>query len=296
MTDIIDSLSHISARYDAVFCDLWGCLHNGQTPFPAAVAALQAFRAQGGKVVLLTNSPRPQSSVIRQLDGLGVPHDCYDIVVSSGDAAQYALVTGAVGRRVYHLGPERDAVLFTDFSDDLRDTLTREAPISRVPLDQAEGIVVTGLMDDRTETPEDYRATLLFCKNNFLPMLCANPDIIVDVGDQRVYCAGAIAQAYDQMGGKSLYFGKPHPPIYDLARRRLAAICAETDPQILCIGDGIATDVQGAVAEGLDVLFVTGGLAADQFGDDVSNPNKGLLDVWLNARELSASFAIGYLR
>lgn len=296
MTDIIDSLSHISGRYDAVFCDLWGCLHNGQTPFPAAVAALQAFRARGGKVVLLTNSPRPQSSVIRQLDGLGVPHDCYDIVVSSGDAAQYALITGAIGRRVFHLGPERDAVLFTDFSDDLRDTLTREAPISRVPLDQAEGIVVTGLMDDRTETPEDYHATLLFCKNNLLPMLCANPDIIVDVGDQRVYCAGAIAQAYDQMGGKSLYFGKPHPPIYDLARRRLAAICAETDPQILCIGDGIATDVQGAVAEGLDVLFVTGGLAADQFGDDVSNPNKGLLDGWLNARELSARFAIGYLR
>ncbi len=296
MTDIIAALSQISGRYDAVFCDLWGCLHNGKTPFPAAVAALQAFRAQGGKVVLLTNSPRPQSSVIKQLDGLGVPHDCYDIVVSSGDAAQYALITGAVGRRVYHLGPDRDAVFFTDFSDDLRDTLAREAPITRVPLDQAEGIVVTGLMDDRTETPENYRATLLYCKNKGLPMLCANPDIIVDVGHQRIYCAGAIAQAYDQMGGKSLYFGKPHPPIYDLARRRLATICTEDDPQILCIGDGIATDVQGAVAEGLDVLFVTGGLAADQFGDDISNPNKALLSAWLEEKQLSASFAIGYLR
>lgn len=296
MTEIIANLAQISGRYDAVFCDLWGCLHDGQTPFPAAVAALRAFKAAGGTVVLLTNSPRPQPSIVTQLDSIGVPHDAYDIIVSSGDAAQYALITGAVGRRVYHLGPDRDGSFFTDIPDDLQDTLAREAPILRVPLAEAEGIVATGLRDDRTETPEDYRATLLFAKNKGLKMLCANPDILVDVGDQRIFCAGAIAQAYDRMGGQSLYFGKPHPPIYDLARRRLATISAVADPQILCIGDGIATDVQGAVAEGLDVVFVTGGLAADQFGADRANPDMGLLEAWLGAKQLSPTFSIGHLR
>ncbi|MES2665817.1 MAG: TIGR01459 family HAD-type hydrolase [Pseudomonadota bacterium] len=296
MTEIITTLAQISGRYDALFCDLWGCLHNGETAFPAAVAALQAFRATGGKVVLLTNSPRPQSSVVKQLDAIGVPHDAYDMIVSSGDAAQYALITGAAGRLVYHIGPDRDGSFFSDFSDDLKDILATQPPILRVPLAQADGIVCTGLVDDRTETPDDYRAVLLHAKNNGLKMLCANPDIIVDVGHQRVFCAGAIAQAYDQMGGQSLYFGKPHPPIYDLARRRLAAMTGQADLQILCIGDGIATDVQGAVGEGLDVVFVTGGLAADQFGADSANPDKALLDGWLTERQMSPTFSIGYLK
>ena len=296
MTQIIASLAKIPTRYDAVFCDLWGCLHNGKSPFPAAVAALQDFRKKGGRVVLLTNAPRPKPSIVNQLDAMGLPRDAWDEVVTSGDAAQYALITGAVGRRVFHIGALKDEPFFTTFADDLRVTVAAEAPIERTTLDQAEGIVCTGLADDLTETPEDYRAALLFSKTMDLPMLCANPDIVVDYGDKRLYCAGALAQAYEAMGGRVFYFGKPHPPIYDLARRRLAALTGNEDVQILCIGDGIATDIQGGQSEGIDTLFITGGIAADQFGANISNPNKDLLENWLAEKQISATFAMGQLR
>jgi len=296
MTEIIRSLADLTGRYDAVFCDLWGCLHNGQTAFPAAVAALQGFRGTGGKVVLVTNAPRPKSSVVKQLDALGVPRDAWDIVVTSGDAAQMGMVSGAVGRRVHHIGAPKDEPFFTDFAEDVAAYARTQPAIERVALNDAEGIVCTGLNDDLDETPDDYRAQLLMGKTLGLPMLCANPDIVVDLGDKRMYCAGALAQAYEQMGGQTLYFGKPHPPIYDLARRRLAEAGASADPQILCIGDGIATDVQGGIAEGLDTLFITGGLEAAQFGPDVENPEAARLDGWLSARQLSPTFAMGRLR
>lgn len=297
MTRILDTLSQVAADFDVLYCDLWGCLHDGKRPFPDAVAALRAFRAKGGVVLLLTNAPRPKPSVVSQLDRIGVPRDSYDEVVSSGDAAQYALITGAVGRRVHHIGPDKDKVFFTDLSDDLRPIAATEPPISLVPLQDAEGLVVTGLFDDLTETPADYRATLLLAKTKGLPLLCANPDIIVDFGDKRLYCAGAIAQAYDAMGGHSLYFGKPHPPIYDLARRRLAALPGSPDdPQILAIGDGITTDVQGAMGENLDVIFVTGGISGDAFGPDLDSPSKDLLQSWLDDRQMAPTYSLGRLR
>lgn len=295
MTEIIASLSQISDRYDAVLCDLWGCLHNGKTPFPAAVAALQAFRAKGGRVILLTNAPRPNMSIIKQLDGMFVPRDAWDEVVSSGDASQYAMLSGAVGARVHFIGALKDEPFFTDFADD-QQSLATQTVIERVALKDATGIVCTGLADDLTETPEDYRATLLMGKTLDLPMLCANPDIIVDMGDKRLYCAGALAAAYEEMGGTALYFGKPHPAIYDLARRRLAAMGVKDDAGILCIGDGIGTDVQGAMSEGLDVLFVTGGIAAAEFGADSANPDKDLLESWLTEQMQSPTFSIGHLR
>ncbi len=297
MTQIIGALSEVSDRYSAVFCDLWGCLHDGKASFPAAVAALQSFRAKGGTVVLVTNSPRPKPSVMVQLDGLGIPRDCYDEVASSGDAAQYGLITGAVGRRVHHIGPPKDDVFFSTFAEDLVAVQKSEAAVTRVPLDQAEGLVVTGPLDDANDKPEDYRATFLYAKTKGLKLLCANPDITVHFGDQLLYCAGALAQLYDEMGGTSLYFGKPHPPIYDLARRRLAALKDRVpDDEILCIGDGIGTDVQGGMGEGLDTLFITSGLARDAFGTDLANPDKGLLGAWLAERQTDATFTIGALR
>lgn len=291
MTQIISALSEIADQYDALFCDLWGCVHNGVAPFPAAITALQSFRAQGGKVILLTNAPRPKSSVISQLDRMGLPKDCYDDVATSGDAAQAAMLNGAVGTRVYHIGAVKDEPFFRDFEPDIAD-LAAANPITRVPLDQAQGIVCTGLKDDLTETPDDYRAVLLYAKQKDLKLLCANPDIVVDMGEKRVWCAGGIAQAYENMGGTALYYGKPHPPVYDLARRRLGM----DDPRILCVGDGIFTDVQGGIAEGLDTLFITGGLAADQFGPDENNPSDPLLQSWLKQHQLSPTWAIGKLR
>ena len=296
MTEIISTLADVGPRYDAVFCDLWGCLHNGKTPFPAAVSALQAFRAGGGTVILLTNAPRPKPSVVAQLDRMGVPRDAWDEVVTSGDAAQYALLSGAVGRKVYFIGAGKDEPFFTTFAPDLAQYASTQPPIQRVPLDQAEGIVCTGLRDDLTETPANYRAELLMGKTLGLPMLCANPDIVVDMGDKRLWCAGALAQAYVDMGGTALYFGKPHPPIYDLARQRLAALRPGGDPQILCIGDGINTDVQGGIGEGLDTLFITGGIDAAAFGLDSDHPDKALLESWLDTRQMSPTFAMGHLR
>ena len=296
MTEILRALADLSGRYDAVFCDLWGCLHNGQAPFAAAVAALQGFRQNGGRVVLLTNAPRPKSSVIRQLDAMGAPRDCWDVVVTSGDAAQMGMLSGAVGRKVHHIGAVKDEAFFTDFADDLAAYARTQPQIERVALKDAEGVVCTGLADDLTETPDDYRAALLLAKTMGLPMLCANPDIVVDMGERRLYCAGALAKAYEAMGGTALYFGKPHPPIYDLARRRLGEVMGHSDPQIICIGDGIGTDIQGGMAEGLDTLFITGGLAADQFGADVANPDEAMLSAWLDEKMLSPTYSIGFLR
>ncbi|MFN6977552.1 MAG: TIGR01459 family HAD-type hydrolase, partial [Gemmobacter sp.] len=278
-------------RYEAVYCDLWGCLHDGRAAFPEAVAALRAFRAGGGRVVLVTNSPRPRPAVLRQLARLGVPDDCWDDVATSGDAAQAALAAGAVGRRVWHLGPETDVSFFTDTAEDIAG-LDR---IERTRFEDAEGIVCTGLFDDAAETPEDYRGRLMLAKQRGLPMLCANPDIVVDFGDRRVWCAGALAEFYVELGGQAFWFGKPHPPIYDLAARRLERLAGgPVEPgRILAIGDGVATDVAGAAGEGIDALFVTGGLAAGDLG---AAPEGAAVSAWLAGRNAAPRYAIHRLR
>ena len=292
MTEIISSLAQIAHRYRAVFCDLWGCLHDGKTPFPAAVAALQAFRAQGGVVVLMTNAPRPFGSVAAQLAGIGAPRDCYDLIISSGDAAQPALVTGAVGRRVAFIGADKDMPFFTDLPPALQGHTAPDI----VPMAEAEGVVCTGLRDDLTETPEDYRAELALAKARGLTMLCANPDIVVDMGETRLWCAGALARDYAARGGEVLYFGKPHPPIYDMARRVLADRFEPIgNDEILCIGDGPWTDVLGGQSEGIDTLFITGGIAAPHFGPDAAHPDTALLEAWLQAEGLAPTYAMAHL-
>jgi len=294
MTEIVETLDAVSGRYTALFCDLWGCLHDGVTVFPEAAAALQRYRRGGGRVVLVTNSPRPEPQVAQQLDTLGCPRDAWDAIATSGDSAQAALMRGVVGRKVFHLGPERDHAFF----DDLPAGMSRTVEL--VPIEEAEGIACTGLVDDATETPDDYRAQLLFAKHRGLKLLCANPDIVVDRGDERVFCAGALAALYVEMGGQSLYFGKPHPPIYDLARRRLSDVAEVADADILAIGDGPGTDMAGAMGEGLDFLFVTGGLAAEDTGtvrrDDRARPDPTRLSSYLKSLRLSPAYAIGMLR
>ncbi|SDE86853.1 HAD-superfamily class IIA hydrolase, TIGR01459 [Paracoccus isoporae] len=288
MTRIIGALDEIGANYDVLFCDLWGCVHNGIEAYPAAVAALQRFRRGGGQVCLMTNAPRPAPQVESSFDRLGIPADAYDTIVTSGDAAQDALFAGAVGRRVWHLGPAKDDAFF-DPPPEWADA----DPIARVELEDAEGIVCTGPFNEDEEAPEDYRASLMIAREMGLKLLCANPDIVVDLGERRIYCAGAIAEFYQQLGGESLYFGKPHPPIYDLARRRLSL---KPDARVLVIGDGIKTDIAGAQGEGLDSIFITGGLAAEHMGADVENPDHRLLTDWLSPQMLQPSYAMGRLR
>ncbi|WP_299838213.1 TIGR01459 family HAD-type hydrolase [uncultured Paracoccus sp.] len=289
MVPIINSLSEIGQGYDALYCDLWGCLHNGKQPYPAAVAALQAYRRGGGKVCLMTNAPRPNPYVRAQLDRMGVPQDAYDIIVSSGDCAQDAMFAGAVGRKVWFIGTEKDEGFFSDIPAAWQDA----PPITRVPLEEAEGIVCTGPFDELNEVPDDYRGRLMLARERGLKLLCANPDVVVDMGETRIYCAGALADLYQEIGGTSLYFGKPYPPIYDRARQMLDL---GDDARVLAIGDGINTDIKGAVEEGIDSLFVTGGLAASALGDDVENPDPVLLQEWLAMHQLTPTYAIGRLR
>ena len=288
MTEIIESLDEVAGAYRALFVDLWGCLHDGVRALPPAVAALQRFRAGGGRVVLLTNAPRPRAEVAKQIAGLGVPDDAWDVIVTSGDAARVALFRGAVGSRVWHIGEARDEGFFVPPR-----IVDRPAEISRVPLDEAEGIACTGPFDPHAP-PETLRGELLLAKTRGLPMLCANPDIVVDRGESREYCAGAIARLYEEMGGHALYFGKPHPPIYDLARTRLGAIGPVADDAILCIGDGLHTDIAGASGEGLDALFVTGGLEREATGT-TRQPDPSALARVLDTARLSPRYAIGAL-
>jgi HAD superfamily hydrolase (TIGR01459 family) len=290
MTEIVQSLAEIAPRYDAVFCDLWGCLHNGHVAYPAAVAALRAFRAGGGIVVLLTNAPRPWREVAKQIAGMEVPEDCWDLIATSGDSARLALYQGAVGRKVYFIGKPYDLSFFHPLH-----IIDNPVEITRVPLKEAEGIVCCGPLDPHAD-PAVYRPDFLLAKQMGLKLLCANPDVVVDRGEVREWCAGALAKLYEEMGGESLYFGKPHAPVYDLARRRMAKIRPVDDAGILCIGDGIHTDIQGGIAEGLDTLFITGGLQATDFGPDVENPDPEKLRASLEAERLSPTFAIGRLR
>ncbi|WP_299368932.1 TIGR01459 family HAD-type hydrolase [uncultured Tateyamaria sp.] len=290
MTQIVSSLAEISDRYDALFVDLWGCVHNGVHALPEAVAALQAYRAKGGKVVLVTNSPRPRAGVTKQLVHFGVPDDAWDTIATSGDSARAAMFRGVVGSRVYFIGQPGEEKFFEPIG-----VIKEPIDVEMVPLEQAEGIVCTGPRDPMAD-PDTMRPEFLMAKQLGLKLLCANPDIVVDRGEVREWCAGALAQLYTEMGGESLYFGKPHPPIYDLARRRLFELGVDVpDSGILAIGDGVLTDIAGAMGEDIDSLFISGGLAAEETKTS-HQPDADALNAYLQKEMSAPTFTIGHLR
>ena len=290
MTQIITTLAEISDRYDALFCDLWGCVHDGLTPFAEAIAAMQTFRLKGGTVMLVTNAPRPHEPVRRQLESIGVPEDAYDGIATSGDSARAAMFRGAVGENVYFIGQPQDQVFFSPL-----ELIENPVTITQVPVEEADGIICCGPFDSLADL-EVMRPQFLLAKNKGLKLLCANPDIVVDRGDTREWCAGALAQLYTELGGESLYFGKPHPPIYDLARRRLDALGKSIpDHRILCVGDGVLTDIDGALGEELDSLFITGGLAARETKTE-NQPDPRALEAYLANAMMQPTYSIGKLR
>lgn len=290
MTQIISALSEISERYEALFVDLWGCVHNGVTAFPEAVTALQDYRAKGGIVVLVTNAPRSRHEVAKQLVRFGVPEDAYDDIATSGDSGRSAMFQGAVGSKVWFIGQPHDQPFFAPLS-----LIADPVTIEQVDLDEAEGIICCGPFDPHAD-PSVMRPQFLLAKQKGLKLLCANPDLVVDRGETREWCAGALAQLYTEMGGDSLYFGKPHPPIYDLARRRLAALKPDIpDLSILAIGDGPHTDILGAMGEDFDSLFITGGLAKTETKTDV-DPEPEALTAYIAKENINPQFSIGMLR
>ena len=290
MTRIIDNLDDIAAHYDALFCDLWGCVHNGIVPFEEAINALRQFRAKGGQVVLVTNAPRTAQAIKRQLNRIGLPRDTWDSIATSGDSARTALFDGVIGRNVYFIGTQLDQ----DFLSP-QGLINPRVQINAVPLKQADGILCCGPFD-ALSPPSVYEAAFKQAISRGLKLLCANPDIVVDQGDTRLWCAGALAQLYTQMGGQSLYFGKPHAPIYALARQCLhSAIAPVLERRILCIGDGMLTDAQGAMHENLDCLFITGGLAARET-KTAHQPDPAALRDFLQKSHCKPTYAIGALR
>ena len=242
-------LSDLIDHYDVLLSDVWGVIHNGRESFPAACAALARWRAERGPVILISNSPRPSADVVAQLDALGVPREAWSAFVTSGDATRLLLAERAPGP-AWRLGPDRDAPLYEGLG------------LSFESLDKAAFIACTGPIDDETEGPGDYQDRFEGAAARGLEMVCANPDIVVQRGDRLIYCGGALAQLYETLGGKVVMAGKPHAPIYELcvaqAERLTGGPVARS--RMLCIGDGVATDVKGANAQGLDVLFIAAGI------------------------------------
>lgn len=246
---IISGIRELADSADAWLVDVWGVMHNGVEAFAQASEACARFREGGGYVVLLTNAPRPGPAVVRQIARIGVPQNAYDAVLSSGDVTR-GLVTEWRDKQIHHLGPDRDRGIFEGI--DIKYATSIEADI----------VVVTGLLDDETETPDDYEITLKSLQRRNIAMLCANPDLRAERGDRIVYCAGALAEAYEKLGGDVVYAGKPHLPIYELAMHMISDGRGETTSKdrVIAIGDGLKTDIAGAAAAGLRSVFVASGL------------------------------------
>jgi HAD superfamily hydrolase (TIGR01459 family) len=279
----VPGLSAIAEHYDVLLCDVWGVVHNGRESFPAACEAMRRFRAERGPVILITNAPRPREPVVEQLDGLSVPREAWSQVVTSGDATRALLAARAPGP-VFKLGPERDWPLYAGL------------PLEEAGLDQAAFICCTGPFDDEREGPEDYRQRFLGAIARGLEFICANPDIVVQRGDRLIYCAGALAQLYGDLGGRVLTAGKPYPAIYDLALNEAEALLGRSvdRSRVLCVGDGLPTDIRGANAQALDVLFVANGI----HGGEAVGPgglNAGVVADLLRQEGLSARWALADL-
>ena len=253
--NLTERFADLAPNYDVVLCDVWGVVHNSIVASPEAHQALSKFRAKGGAVVLITNAPRPAAEVKQQLDRMGVPQHAYDSIVTSGDLTR-AMVAARAGQTVFHIGPKRDLPLFAGLD------------VPFVPNETADYIVCTGLFNDEGETPEDYRPTFEKTLARKLFLLCANPDIVVERGTQLIYCAGALAELYHAMGGEVAYTGKPHAPVYQEALKRAATARGKEAPltRVIAIGDSIRTDMKGAANFGIDSIFVTDGIHAEEFG------------------------------
>ncbi|HUI14384.1 MAG TPA: TIGR01459 family HAD-type hydrolase [Xanthobacteraceae bacterium] len=270
MTPFIERFEPLQRDYDVLLCDVWGVIHNGLAAFPAACEALTRFRERGGTAILITNAPRSGDAVARILDRLRVPQEAYDAITSSGDVTR-GIVTARLKDTVFHLGPQRDLSIFAGLD------------VKFVDLDRADYVVCSGLFDDTTETPESYRDMLATMRERALFMVCANPDIVVERGDALVYCAGALADAYAALGGEVLYCGKPYAPIYETALAKAAALrgAPPVRQRVLAIGDSVRTDLKGAAAFGLDYMFVTSGIHAEEYGSRDA-PDRAALDAIFN--------------
>ena len=254
----MSSLSDLAPNYDAVLSDVWGVVHNGVAAYGDAVEALRAFRKAGGRVVLITNAPRASAPIIDMLDRMGVPRDAYDAVVSSGDVTR-EMIAPYRGKVIHHIGPAT-----------IDDSLYEGLGLIRGPAEDAAAVVVTDL-DTDDDTPDMYEDRIKVWLTRNLPLICANPDRVVEHGGRIIYCGGALADLYEAHGGRIRMAGKPYRQIYDEALRLAEAAAGRSleRTRILAIGDSVRTDAIGAANAGLDLMFITGSIHAqelDAFG------------------------------
>ena len=256
--DFVEKLSDLYPQYDMLLCDIWGVLHDGVKAHKVACEALTTFKRLGGTVVLLSNAPRPEASVSTQIEGFGVLPSCYDSIVSSGDMTRHFLEKQRSSTHVFHIGPDRDRVLFSGTG------------ITLVDANKAHICVCSGLKNDETEQPEDYRNALNILLERKIPMICANPDRMIERAGRFIVCAGAVAELFEQMGGAVTWFGKPYKPIYETALARLKRIKnAQIDPaRVLAIGDSLTTDIAGALNAGIQSMLILGGIHRPQYVED----------------------------
>ena len=283
MIEFLTGAAALIRRYDVLFCDVWGVLHDGRTAYPGANSCLPRFRAGGGRVVLVSNAPLPGDAVAGVLDSKGVSRLAWDAIVTSGDLTRLRMVELGL-HAIHHVGPPRDLPLFAGLAQKL------------VAFDEAEALVVTGLVHDARETADDYRHVLEAALAKQLPLICANPDLSVEVGGRVYPCAGAIAALYAQMGGNVHWEGKPYPAAYELAFKtaeKLGGHPVKRD-QVLAIGDAVRTDLAGAARAGIDALFIVGGLHREALmADDVIDRAK--LDDALGEVAATTRAAMPYL-
>lgn len=244
---IISSFGALAERYDALLCDAWGVIHDGVALFPGVADALMRFHETRGPVIILTNAPRPSSVIPPQLARLGLPKAAVDGIVTSGDATRAAIMA-KLPAPAFRLGPSKDDALFHGLDIDFR------------PVEEAEFVICTGMIDDQNDQPEDYRELLSKAAQRRLPMICANPDIVVNWGGRMIWCAGALAEIYVEFGGEVIFGGKPHAPIYDLAFKKVDELRGQRTAKnrILAVGDGLKTDILGANKQDIDVLLIAG--------------------------------------
>ena len=273
-TQIIKRLDEIVSDYDLILCDVWGVIHNGVNAWSQAYRALARARSAGLAVVLITNAPRPFGPVVKQLANLGVPDETFDAIVTSGDVTRALIKQGLP--KVFHLGQEQDLPIY----DGLDVELVNE--------EEAQTVVCTGLVNDEFETPAHYAEQLKRFKARDLPMICANPDIVVEKGHKLLWCAGALARDYAALGGKTLIAGKPHAPIYEEAIKLAEAKSGKKidRSRILAIGDGMPTDVKGAMDNELQLLFISDGIHSREYGEP-GNPDIEQLQKFLAVHNAS---------
>ena len=253
----INNFSEVYEKYDSVICDIWGVIHNGYKLFRSSVDCLYKLKNMGYPIILVSNAPRPGEEIKLMLKNMGLEKNCYDKIITSGDLTQKILNDGSLGQNCYHIGPDRDLKIFEGVG------------VKRVSFDKSDFIFITGLFNDEEEDENTYLPLLEEGKKRKLKLLCANPDIWVQRGNDLIPCAGAISKKYETIGGKVINIGKPFQPIFDEAIKNIDSFGKGKFSSTIVIGDGIDTDIKGANDYKLDSLLTLGGLFSGQKIDEV---------------------------